>query len=318
MILLNETYLGRRVYNQTKKLGRRPTRQERRAPDEWIRVEAAHEPIIDIELWRHVQELRVLRGARAFGRLRPGQSPGPYRQHLLSGYLVCDECDGRLTIEQSTSSTKRKYKYYLCRRWKEGACSNGASVRKDVAEEWVEAIIREAVLAPEHVAAYTVAVEDEIRRATAALGKERAGQGRRAIEKELGTINGQIENLLAFVCDGKADFGSARRKLNELESQRKTLESALATPPPIKGKCPSAAAVKAAVDRVRGAIARLTQDERRELFDALGMTIRVRPDRTAELTAEPGGLLDPVLAWAEAGAPDSGERLWVNGAGSGI
>lgn len=124
----------------------------------------------------------------------------------------------------------------------------------------------------------------------------------------------QIARLLEFVCNGKAEYPSARAKLEELEERRKTLEAVLAVPARGRSrKAVSPAAVRAKVEEVRGAIARLTAEERRELLDALGIVIRVRPDKTAELTAEPGGLLDPVL---ELGAADGGQRfmgLWCRG-----
>lgn len=316
-ILLNETYIGKRIYKKTQKVSRSPTRQVRRAPEEWITRECPELAIIDRELWRRVHEIRGGRAVRARACFRPGEATRLYRQHLLSGMLICDACGGRLTIEASTSSTKRTYRYYLCRRAKEGACSNRRSYRLDRAEAWIEKVILDAVTHPQHVRDYAAAIERKhLERRKCGSTKQR----RDDIGRELGAVEAKLENILRFVAGAReSDFGRFRQEARILEDLRHELEGELAG---LDRVVPLARApkheIEAEVARVREAIDHLTPEKRRRLFDVLQCLIRVYADGRAVLEAEPGGLLDPILEAASTGQRAAYEGLWVIGAGSGI
>ncbi|HPF99364.1 MAG TPA: recombinase family protein [Kiritimatiellia bacterium] len=54
-ILRNEAYAGTLVYNKTTQRLKSPTR--RNPKDEWIRTEDAFDPVVEVELFRHAQEI---------------------------------------------------------------------------------------------------------------------------------------------------------------------------------------------------------------------------------------------------------------------
>lgn len=63
-ILANETYIGTLVWNRTSE--KLKTRQARNPPEQWIRVEGAHQPIIGHELFGVVQKVLRKRGLPRF------------------------------------------------------------------------------------------------------------------------------------------------------------------------------------------------------------------------------------------------------------
>ena len=103
-ILTNEVYLG--VMEQGKRVT--PNYKVRKRIDvpkeQWVRVEDAHEPIIDRHLFNTVQELlkQDTRAASKNTAVLP-----------LSGVIVCADCGGAMVHKTNTGNGKR-YGYYVC------------------------------------------------------------------------------------------------------------------------------------------------------------------------------------------------------------
>ena len=284
-ILTNETYTGVRVYNQTKKVSRKPTRQVRRPPEEWVRVPDAHEAIIGRELWERVQEVRRERSRQVRSK-EPGGRARLYRRHLMSGHLLCADCGGAMTLEYGY----RGKRYYRCRRSREGACANEASVRKDIIEEWFERLLVDAVLEPDHLEAYTRLISEQVLRVEQQGRQERR---RREIQAEIGEVQGKIENLVRFLCGApESRFADVRRELEVLERRRDEAKAELARLTPVaRAGSLTRADLEAIIGNVKAAIGHMTSQERRQLQDELGLLIRVGRDQVGRIEVNPSGLL---------------------------
>ena len=96
-LLLNENYLGHRVWNQTRR--NKKVQRGTKAPKprrEWVITKNSHLDIVDQDLWDAAQDRRnrmrrhVKKGK---GWYNTGHAP-----HLLSGLLRCEKCGGNYVI----------------------------------------------------------------------------------------------------------------------------------------------------------------------------------------------------------------------------
>jgi hypothetical protein len=103
-ILKNETYTG--VLEQGKRIS--PNYKVRKRVDvpkeNWVRVENAHEAIIDRETYETVQELlkQDTRASSKSETVRP-----------LSGIIVCADC-GAAMVHKTNMKAGKRYGYYVC------------------------------------------------------------------------------------------------------------------------------------------------------------------------------------------------------------
>lgn len=143
-ILKNEVYLG----NLTQ--GKRGTPNHKvhdiRLKDEsdWVRVEAAHEPLISAADFFAVAELmkRDMRAAEENGK-----------HHLFSGFLWCGDCGGTM-IRKTIAKSGRKYVYYIC--------SNHKKQHTCSPHSFSESKLREVVFHAVHDQVETVMHIDEV------------------------------------------------------------------------------------------------------------------------------------------------------------
>ena len=130
-ILLNENYLGRRVWNQTRR--NKKVQRGTKAPkprSEWVVTENAHPAIIDQELWDAVQERR----GRMSRHIKKGESwyNTGHAPYLLSGLLRCVVCGGNYVI--SGAKKLGGARYYRCAQHANrgnSVCTNQRNVRLD-------------------------------------------------------------------------------------------------------------------------------------------------------------------------------------------
>jgi DNA invertase Pin-like site-specific DNA recombinase len=123
-MLRNSRYAGRFHFNRREwrkhpETGRRVYRW--RSPDQWETRTVDELRIVDEETWAAVQ--------RRLGARRPLLSEGGRPPHLLSGLLICDRCDGRLSLVSSS--------YYGCAIHQSGACENELRIRREAVEALV-------------------------------------------------------------------------------------------------------------------------------------------------------------------------------------
>jgi site-specific DNA recombinase len=192
-ILLNETYLGRRVWNQT----RRNKRVQRgtKVPnprEEWIVTENAHEAIIDKALWDAVQERR--------GRIRLSIEMGKgayntaHSAYLLTGLLKCEECGANFTMT-GPKNKNGGTRYYRCSYHANRGttvCSNNRRVRQDAIEEAVMQTFSGILLKPATVRSMVEDARDQ-------LGQRNSVDRIGEINARIQRVQKEIENLTAGI-----------------------------------------------------------------------------------------------------------------------
>lgn len=113
-IVRNEAYLGVARYRRRAghRLGPRT--------DEYIRNDAAHEPLVDPELWRRGQSTQSV------------QRTGAYAAGVAGGLLVCSSCGGRMSVGGDA-----RHLTYDCRRQRTVRCRRRQHVMKHAADAFV-------------------------------------------------------------------------------------------------------------------------------------------------------------------------------------
>lgn len=186
LILNNEAYLGHTVQHKEERLSYKNHRTRAVSPDEWIRVENTHEPIITKELW---EECRLVDNLNS----RPRQSRMK-EVSLFSGLLYCADCGFamrcQVTVRHKKDGTKAYYEAYMCGSYSRSghtACTTHY-IPKSVLEELVFSDIQARA---EEVC---IREKEVIRRMT----EQRQAQGRQenaAMEKSAKTLKKRLAEL---------------------------------------------------------------------------------------------------------------------------
>lgn len=139
-LLQNERYIGRLVWNRSAwhkdpDTGKR--QRVERPQSEWVVQEI--EPLIDLDTWGSVQ-----------ARFAPtGTGRGGVSRYLLSGLLECAVCGSKMIVY---GGSQHRYTCGTRHAGGEHACSNGLSVKRDVAEQLILQHVLEQLLSPEAIA----------------------------------------------------------------------------------------------------------------------------------------------------------------------
>lgn len=96
-MLTNETYIGNVTQGRRKKINYKIKKEIRVPKEDWIVIENTHEAIIDRNTFHTVQKL-----------LQKKQKKDSKNSKLLSGFLICKECNHRMGISKSKDG-KRAY-----------------------------------------------------------------------------------------------------------------------------------------------------------------------------------------------------------------
>ena len=198
-ILLNENYLGHRVWNQTRR--NKKVQRGTKVPkprDEWVIAENAHPAIVDQELWDAAHERRgQIRVHIENGR---GNYATTRSNYLLTGLLKCEKCGANFVM----TGIKRKgglTRYYRCSHNANrgsAVCTNGRTIRQD----WIEGAVLDALAKRLFTSGTIEALLEEVRASSSDTdGEDQRGQelrqGIRQAEKE-------IENLRRAIRAGGA------------------------------------------------------------------------------------------------------------------
>lgn len=109
-ILANEAYLGHTVQHKEERLSYKDHHIKAVSPDEQIRVEDTHEPIITRELWEECRRVDSLRSKPHQNRLK--------EVSLFSGLLYCADCGFsmrcQVTVRRKKNGIKAHYEAYMC------------------------------------------------------------------------------------------------------------------------------------------------------------------------------------------------------------
>ena len=173
-VLTNTLYIGEQVYGKTAwcwgdrectklgatlKSGAAPTCKKHKygVPESrWMRASRPELRIVSEELWAAAQKrldrsrALYLTRTKASGRLngRPKVEGGIESKYLLSGFLVCADCGGRMMVTKRTSKRGRPIVYYQCstHRQRAGACSVKGALHAAEANERVTRLFLDKVL----------------------------------------------------------------------------------------------------------------------------------------------------------------------------
>ena len=109
-IIQNEAYIGNLVSGKSGTISYKNHSQVRKDKEQWIRVEATHEPIIDINIWNKAQSLKkkkYIPGRRTDGEV-----------NLFTGLLYCADCGfklkGHVERRKRKDESERKTVTYMC------------------------------------------------------------------------------------------------------------------------------------------------------------------------------------------------------------
>ncbi len=168
VILRNERYLGRFVWNKTQKVrvpgtGRRIKRP--RPESEWVCFDAPHLRIIPDELWLAVQRrfaiVRELWGRNGL----PGLSGQQKAVYLFSGLLKCGICGGSVTfVSGRWRCESQQYGCSMHHQRGDTVCSNRLTIRRDKLESRLLAGLQNEVLREEAIDYAVAGMKKEIER----------------------------------------------------------------------------------------------------------------------------------------------------------
>lgn len=114
-ILKNELYVGTMVQGKSRKINYKVKVSREIEPENWIKVEGTHEPIITREMFDCVQNLM---------KLDTRTSPEKESIYVFSGLLRCGDC-GQNMVRRSVRKNGKQYFYYHCSTFKSGeGCSS--------------------------------------------------------------------------------------------------------------------------------------------------------------------------------------------------
>ncbi len=121
-ILKNELYVGTMVQGKTRKINYKVKACMDVRPEDWVRVEGTHEPIVSREIFECVQNLM---------KLDTRTSPEEEMIYIFSGLLRCGDC-GQNMVHRVVKKKGKQYRYYHCSTYKnkEGCTSHNISDAK--------------------------------------------------------------------------------------------------------------------------------------------------------------------------------------------
>jgi len=131
-ILKNPVYIG--ILEQGKRSSPNYKVKKRfdKPPDQWIRIENNHEPIIETEDFENVSKL-----LQADTRTAPKKDT----VYPLSGLIYCADC-GRSVIRKNNAYASQRYVYYVCSTYKRGNGCESHSIRDELLEKAVLESVR--------------------------------------------------------------------------------------------------------------------------------------------------------------------------------
>ena len=288
-ILNNALYVGRLVWNRQRYV-KDPSTGKRQAranpPEDWVTRDVIELRIVDQDLWDAVKARQgrtryTVRGAERRNGFGAARRP----TYLFSGLLKCGCCGASYTLVN-------KVKYGCAAVRNKGTCTNRALIRRSEVEARVLDGLKEHLMHPDLVAEFM----EEYRREHDRL-MQTARNDRTRLEKELGQVRRQIEQIVDAIADGFRNE-TMKTKLTDLEARKAELEAELAEmgdEQPIRLHPGLADHYRAKVADLAAALD--TPETRREAADAMrGLLteIRMHPEgdgHTIELVGDLAGIL---------------------------
>ena len=214
-ILNNERYIGVYFYSKEDYDGFRGKRNYHRKRDKsrMIRIENGVPAIIDKETWIKAQE--KLENNRTLNRINKNG-----RFYLLTGLLFCGECGSPMSGHMQSNNQGNRYYYYKCNKKARTHKCKALVVRADKIEKEVLDCFDDVIFTKTN----KDAVIDSMLKF---LDKETdTTDHKKSLEKELATVEKQIENILDAIISGISS-PSVNDKLKELETKKETLKASI-------------------------------------------------------------------------------------------
>ena len=238
-----------------------------------------HEAAIDDETFARIQALRALRDRSRKDGKGNGANPVTLGERgLLTPWLRCGTCGGRITVATGGSPTKRTFLYYCATRQDNPAACAGISIRVEQLDRIVLDVIETRVLTPENVRAL---IEDAIAR-LAAHPIDHAAAERDRLDGLLADLDGKIRRTASQVTahlidedDAKALNAPLLAQREQARLQRAALPSS-APPPAFDTIDPTAFA-----DSIREAWQDRPLEDRRRALNLLLTDVRLSPGGVA-------------------------------------
>jgi site-specific DNA recombinase len=212
-ILQNQLYIGRLVFNRTRKVMNPRTRKAliRANPEsDWQIEEVPDLRILSDAQWEAVQ---AMLGEVQAGR--PEQARRP--KHMLSGLVTCGTCGGAWTIRGPSR--------WGCSRNKEGgpaACANGRTISTRLMEGRVMEGLCNQMLDPEIIAIYHREYHLDFARRASQLDRD-SGQ----LKRHHAEASAKIARLVAAIAAGGEEFAEIREALSKAKAERDALADKL-------------------------------------------------------------------------------------------
>jgi hypothetical protein len=219
-ILSNSLYRGviawnRCSYVKDPRTGKRVARPNR--PEQWEVQDVPELRIVEDELWEAVKQrqaaVRPTHAAQTTNALH-----GAHRQKfLLSGLIRCGCCGGGFTVIG-------KDRYGCATRRQKGTCDNAQTITRQQIESRVLDGLKERLLAPDLVAEFMRAMQEELGREQQ---RRKADTSRR--DKKLAEVERKIGGLMRAIEDGLYE-PSMKARMAELKAQKGLLEAEAGAP----------------------------------------------------------------------------------------
>jgi DNA invertase Pin-like site-specific DNA recombinase len=235
--LLNNTlYAGRLEWNRTAyvkdpRTGKKVARVNRREVREVVDIPELR--IIEDALWERVkarqQEARIEMGKSDEGN---GLNRLHRRKFLLSELLVCGQCGGRYTVVG-------KDRYGCATRRAKGTCSNDRTITRQHIEARVLGGLKDKLIAPQLVAEFVRAFQEEINAAA-----EAAVVRTEQLKREADAVERKIAGILVAIEDGMYT-PALKERMRALETRKAEIAAEMSStePPSVIRLHPNAAEI---------------------------------------------------------------------------
>ncbi len=230
-ILHNEKYIGRWVYNKATYSYDPDTQRRVRKllpRQDWIVNDAPELRIIAQGVWEQVKSLQK-KNVEARKKHTQQSHKGIFglkgRQdnlHLLSGVLICSSCEGGMAIVSG-----RREGYYGCiAAHRHGTCGNKTLLRRNKAEDAVLTYLNENLVSNTEIIRYATDKYNSLMRDHL----KQAPNRKKEVERELGRVSGELQNLIRFIAEGKgSDLDALTDAIRDRESRKAILSQELST-----------------------------------------------------------------------------------------
>ena len=221
-VLNNSLYVGELAWNRVSYVKNPATgrREARLNPaEQWEHQAVPELRIVDPLLWEAVRARLAecalpISDASAEARLNGTHR----RKFVLSGFLRCSVCGGAYAV-------MAKDRYGCATHVKAGTCQNGNTIVRPALERRVLDALRDKMMAPDAIAAFIVAYNEEVAAARAAQAHERAPRGAELVE-----IDRKISGLIDAIENG-AWSPALQERLTGLEDIKRAIIAARAIEP---------------------------------------------------------------------------------------